>query len=70
MHPMKIGEYFSYIKQRKSNRLIIPVYFRIKVDIIEKGDLGLTILFSYSDSHKVSVITEGNLLVIAFTSNL
>ena len=48
MEHVKIGEFFTFIKDPTQTRIIIPVYLRTKLDIIQGGELGLSFFFKKS----------------------
>jgi len=43
---IKIGELFTYIRGSSNSRIVFPVYIRMKVDIVDSGEFGLSLFCS------------------------
>jgi len=59
MDVIKIGEYFTYLKDSKNKKFIFPVYLRSKVDVIDSGgELGLSMMIGPCSYGRLSLIAD------------
>jgi len=60
MEFIRIGEFLMFFRWSLGNsRIVFPVFLRMKVDILDSGEFGLSMLCSPCETYKVCLVIDG-----------